>query len=241
MRRRGKALGVGGFVGCMLFAFTVAGASEWQTATPQSLGLDPQPLQRLGEAIGRGEFPKTTSVLIVYRNRLIYEGYFADGGAEVLNDTRSATKSVTARAVGAAIRDGKISAVSAPAMQFLAELAPMRNDTALKREITVEDLLTMSSALDCNDDVDASPGNEERMYEQQRWTRWPSICRPSRIISATPPAVGHFPIARRARFCWARSLSAPRACLSIGTLSKVFSSLWGSQSGSGRARRRERS
>jgi CubicO group peptidase (beta-lactamase class C family) len=172
MRRRGKALAVGGFVFYMVFAFTVVRASEWQTATPQSVGVDPQPLQRLGEALGRGEFPKTTSVLIVYRDRLIYEGYFADGGAEVLNDTRSATKSITSLAVGAAIRDGKISAVGAPAMQFLADLAPLRNDTPLKREITVEDLLTMSSALDCNDDVDASPGNEERMYEQQRWTRW---------------------------------------------------------------------
>jgi CubicO group peptidase (beta-lactamase class C family) len=33
-------------------------------------------------------------------------------------------------------------------------------------------LLTMSSALDCNDDVDASPGNEDRMHEQQHWARW---------------------------------------------------------------------
>jgi len=156
----------------MLFAFTVVRASEWQTATPQSVGVDPQALQRLAEAISRGEFPKTTSVLIVYRDRLIYEGYFADGGAEVLNDTRSATKSVTALAVGAAIRDGKISAVSAPAMQFLADLAPLRNDTPLKREITVEDLLTMSSALDCNDDAESSPGNEENMYPQQHWARW---------------------------------------------------------------------
>src|SRR5271169_7167806 len=119
MRRRGKALGVGGFVGCMLFAFTVVRASEWQTATPQSVGVDPQPLQRLGEAIGRGEFPKTTSVLIVYRDRLVYEGYFADGGAGVLNDTRSATKSITALAVGAAIRDRNIASVSAPAFQYL--------------------------------------------------------------------------------------------------------------------------
>ena len=164
--------GVTGFVVAGVFASAALAASEWQTATPQSLGIDPQPLQRLGEAIGRGEFPKTTSVLIVYRNRLIYEGYFADGGAEVLNDTRSATKSITSLAVGAAIRDRKVTSVSAPAVQYLADLAPFQNDTPLKRGITVEDLLTMSSALDCNDDVDASPGNEDKMYEQQHWARW---------------------------------------------------------------------
>src|SRR5271168_4252923 len=124
MRRRGKALGVGGFVGCMLFAFTVVRASEWQTATPQSVGVDPQALQRLAEAIGRGEFPKTSSVLIVYRDRLIYEGYFGDGGPDRLNDTRSATKSITSLAVGAAIRDGRIASVGSPAFEFLADLAP---------------------------------------------------------------------------------------------------------------------
>jgi CubicO group peptidase (beta-lactamase class C family) len=172
MRRGGMTSGVTGFVVAGVFASAALAASEWRTATPQSLGVDPQPLQRLGEAIGRGEFPKTTSVLIVYRNRLIYEGYFADGGAEVLNDTRSATKSITSLAVGAAIRDRKVTSVSAPAVQYLADLAPFQNDTPLKRGITVEDLLTMSSALDCNDDVDASPGNEDKMYEQQHWARW---------------------------------------------------------------------
>jgi CubicO group peptidase (beta-lactamase class C family) len=170
MRRHG--MGIAGLVLVGLLALLPARASEWQTATPQSLGVDPQSLKRLGEAIGRGEFPKTTSVLIVYRDRLVYEGYFADGGLEVLNDTRSATKSITSLAVGAAIRDRKITSVSAPAFEYLADLAPFRNDTPLKREITVEDLLTMSSALDCNDDVDASPGNEDRMHEQQHWTRW---------------------------------------------------------------------
>lgn len=172
MLRREKLLEVAGWLVCTSFALAAARAGEWPTALPRSLGVDPEPLQRLGEAIGRGEYPKTTSVLVVYRNRLIFEGYFADGGAEVLNDTRSATKSITALAVGAAIHDGKIASVRAPAWQFLADLAPFRDDTPLKREITVEDFLTMSSALDCNDDVDASPGNEERMYVEQRWTRW---------------------------------------------------------------------
>jgi CubicO group peptidase (beta-lactamase class C family) len=30
----------------------------------------------------------------------------------------------------------------------------------------------MSSALDCDDNVDASPGNEDRLHEQANWTRW---------------------------------------------------------------------
>jgi len=172
MRWREKHLKAAGLFVCASFSFASVAAGDWRTATPQSLGADPQPLQRLAEAIGRGEFPKTSSVLIVYRDRLIYEGYFGDGGPDRLNDTRSATKSITSLAVGAAIRDGRIASVGSPAFEFLADLAPFGNDTALKSEITIEDLLTMSSALDCNDDMEASPGNEEKMYEQPRWARW---------------------------------------------------------------------
>src|SRR5262249_22019980 len=126
----------------------------------------------LGEAVVRGDFPKTSAVLIVKAGNLVYEQYFGDRGPEVLNDTRSATKSVTSLAVGLAIADGRIASARQPAFALLKDMAPFKNDTADKQAITIEDLLTMSSALDCNDDDDASPGNEDRMHEQQDWTRW---------------------------------------------------------------------
>jgi CubicO group peptidase (beta-lactamase class C family) len=162
-------------LGILLAAGGAASAGapgDLQAATPLSVGANPAPLQNLADAAGRGEFPKTTSVLVVYRNKLIYERYFGDGSPALLNDTRSATKSITALAVGEAIHDGAVGSVASPAFSYLTDLAPFGNDTAPKRGITIEDFLTMSSALDCNDDVDASPGNEDRMYEQSRWTRW---------------------------------------------------------------------
>jgi CubicO group peptidase (beta-lactamase class C family) len=126
----------------------------------------------LREAIERGDFPKTSAVLVVRAGKLVYEGYFGAGGPEVLNDTRSAMKSVTSLAVGLAIADQRIASVSQPAFPMLADLAPFKNDSPDKQAITLQDLLTMSSALDCNDDQDASPGNEDRMHEQPAWARW---------------------------------------------------------------------
>jgi hypothetical protein len=59
--------------------------------------------------------------------------------------------------------------VSQPIFDVFDELEPVAHDSSLKRRITVEDLLTMSSALDCNDNDMASPGNEEHMYTLNDW------------------------------------------------------------------------
>jgi CubicO group peptidase (beta-lactamase class C family) len=134
--------------------------------------LNPAPLAGLQTAIDHGDYPKTTSILIVRNGQLAYERYFGDGGPDTRNDTRSAMKAVTALAVGAAIAGGAIGSVHSKAFSYLADLKPFRNDTPDKEAITVADLLSMSSALDCNDNDDASPGNEDKMHQQPNWTRW---------------------------------------------------------------------
>jgi CubicO group peptidase (beta-lactamase class C family) len=144
----------------------------WTGATMAAEGINAAPLRALEAAIARGEFPKTTSVLIVHGGKLVYEGYFNGGGPDILNNTRSATKLFAALAVGSAIQDGAIASAQDLAFPYLADLSPFRNDTATKEAIRISDLLTMSSALDCNDNVDASPGNEDKLHEQSSWTRW---------------------------------------------------------------------
>jgi CubicO group peptidase (beta-lactamase class C family) len=104
--------------------------------------------------------------------KTVYEGYFGGTDADTLQNTRSATKSVTSLAAGIAVAEGRIPSVSAPAFAFLADLQPFAHDGMVKSAITVEDLLTMSSALDCDDNDEQSPGNEENMYPKQVWARW---------------------------------------------------------------------
>jgi CubicO group peptidase (beta-lactamase class C family) len=126
----------------------------------------------LRDAIAHGDYPKTTSVLVLHAGKPVYEAYFGDGGRDVLNDTRSAMKAVTALAVGAAIADRAIVSEQAPVFALLGDLKPFANDTEDKAAISFADMMSMSSALDCDDNDDASPGNEDRMHEQQNWTRW---------------------------------------------------------------------
>ena len=143
-----------------------------EVASPAATRLDVAPLLRLKDAVASGDFPKTTSVLVVREGKLVYEAYFNEGSRELLNDTRSATKSITSLAVGTAIGDGALPSQRALAFSFLGDLRPFQNDSTDKEAITIEDLLTMSSALDCNDDDDKSPGNEDNMHPQSNWSRW---------------------------------------------------------------------
>lgn len=132
----------------------------------------PVPADSLAMAVARGDYPKTTSVLVMRDGKLMSEAYFGDGKPDLLNDTRSAMKAITALAAGAAIADGAIPSDKARAFAYFEDLKPFKNDTPAKEEITLADLMSMSSALDCDDNDENSPGGEDRMHEQPSWTRW---------------------------------------------------------------------
>jgi CubicO group peptidase (beta-lactamase class C family) len=156
----------------LLFLCAFTAAQELPRATLQQAGLDPAPLQKMEAAIKAGEFKKITSVVIAKDGKLVYESYF-EGDAASLRDTRSATKSVTSILIGLAIQDKKLSGVDARVLDLLPERRrKMQNPDPRKDKITVEDFLTMSSALECNDWEDFSRGNEERMYLVEDWAQF---------------------------------------------------------------------
>jgi len=126
----------------------------------------------IAAAVERGDVPKTTSVLVMRGGAIEHEAYFGGADAETLHDTRSVGKSMTALAVGVAIARGVVRGVDDPVFPYLADLRPFAHDTPAKAAITIADFLTMSSALDCDDDDDDSPGNEAKMYPQRAWARW---------------------------------------------------------------------
>ncbi len=136
----------------------------WTTANVESAKLSAPRLQAMESAIRSGEFKKITSVLIARQGKLVYEVYFDGSDATTLRNTRSATKTVTGTLVGIAADKGLLANVSAPVLPFFSDKQPIQNPDPRKEKITVEDLLTMSSLLECNDSNQFSRGNEERMY-----------------------------------------------------------------------------
>jgi CubicO group peptidase (beta-lactamase class C family) len=152
-------------------AFAQSAGDDRPTDSTQSASSKER-LQAMESAIRAGDFKKIGSVLIARHGKMIYETYF-DGDANSLRDTRSATKSITDALIGIAIAEKKLSGVDARVLQLLPEHArKLQNPDPRKDKITVEDFLTMSSMLECDDWNDASRGNEERMYVVEDWAQF---------------------------------------------------------------------
>jgi CubicO group peptidase (beta-lactamase class C family) len=105
------------------------------------------------------DYGEITSVVVSRGGRVVTEEYL-DGDSEALRNTRSCTKTVAGMLLGIAIERGIVAGVETSLADLLGEPAP---------PVTLYDLLTMRSCLDCNDWDDDSPGNEELMYPQRDW------------------------------------------------------------------------
>lgn len=117
-------------------------------------------------------FNKIDSILITQDKSLIFENYYDSLGPVYLRNTRSATKTITGLLIGIAIDQGFIGSVQKPVIDYFIDLEPFANEDPRKSAITIQDLLTMSSILECDDFNSYSRGNEERMYLVENWIKF---------------------------------------------------------------------
>jgi CubicO group peptidase (beta-lactamase class C family) len=108
------------------------------------------------------------SFLMARHGKLVVEEYFHGFNADRLHDTRSASKSMGATLLGAAMQAGlKIS----PLTPVYSTMGVAAGDPR-KAALNVENLLTMSPGLDCDDNSDTSVGNENTMQNQRKEPNW---------------------------------------------------------------------
>lgn len=120
-------------------------------------------LSALESMIAEDDLGKVSAIEVEQYGETVYSQRFDGKPADTLTDIRSAGKSLTALAVGKAVDDGKLT-VDDRVWPILGSA-----DDDPHNAITVRDLLTMSSALDCNDHKKRSPGQEEKMYRTRDW------------------------------------------------------------------------
>ncbi|HEV3486899.1 MAG TPA: serine hydrolase, partial [Vicinamibacterales bacterium] len=129
------------------------------------------PMEALEKAIAANEFKKIGAVLVSKNGTIVYEKYF-DGDASTQRDPRSAAKTITGMLVGIAVDQGVLKGVDTKVVPLFPDKQPLANPDKRKDAITVQDFLTMSSVLECDDWNEYSRGNEERMYIVEDWVKF---------------------------------------------------------------------
>jgi CubicO group peptidase (beta-lactamase class C family) len=112
--------------------------------------MDSEALAQAFEYVRQNQIP-IHSLLIVRNGYLVLDAYFYPFQENQVHDGASMTKSITSTLIGIAIGEHKLSSVRQPVLSFF----PGRNiDNRDERKdrVSVEDLLTMTSSLDCHFD-----------------------------------------------------------------------------------------
>jgi CubicO group peptidase (beta-lactamase class C family) len=103
-----------------------------------------QPLESVAKSAAA--LPRLRSLLVSHKGTLVLERYFNGARATQAANIKSASKSVISALVGIAVSKGLIKNVDQPIAGYFPELAT--DPEPKKREITIEDLLTMRSGLE---------------------------------------------------------------------------------------------
>jgi CubicO group peptidase (beta-lactamase class C family) len=149
----------------------------WRSSTPEEQGMDSEMLAQMVEHI-QGEKLDLHSLLIVRNGYLVSELYVYPYSAEQAHWVFSVSKSVIGMLVGIAIQKDYIKDVHQTLFSLLPNQETINLDE-VKKAITLEDLLTMTSGLDCHENpkpgeafMEASPNWVQFMLDQ------PMVARP---------------------------------------------------------------
>lgn len=126
-----------------------------------------EPAKQIAVELERGEHPGFESFIMQVDGDIV--GRAVEPKSNWPPDLRSATKSITALLIGIAIDQGAIPSVQSKVMDLLPTRRRIFEQDPRKAAMTLEDLLTMRSGLDCNDWDPKSPGHEDKMYRQRDW------------------------------------------------------------------------
>jgi CubicO group peptidase (beta-lactamase class C family) len=119
--------------------------------TPALVGLDEELLQNILSQYDEGTFGNLDSLIIIKDDEIVVERYFGEQTRDRLHPIHSVTKSVSSILIGIAIDKGLIEGVDIPLLEFFPEYSSVENMDARKREITLQDVLTMRPGFSWND------------------------------------------------------------------------------------------
>ena len=141
--------------------------ADWLVSTPEKKGLDQTKLQ---EAISTAaDISKFRSILVVKDGNLVSEEYFARKDDLRPQHVQSVTKSITSLLIGIAIDKGVIKSEKEVIKPYFPEFFSKPHDER-KHNITIEQLLTMTSRLNFADSpYHSNYENTKTWHEPGSW------------------------------------------------------------------------
>jgi len=159
----------------------------WQDASPESQGLDSTKVATILNTIKPNGTPMH-SWMVIRNGRIVLEAYFYPYDGTSLHDMASATKSITTTLIGIAADKGYLDLDDTMVSFFPDRTITNRNEW--KEQITVRDLVTMSSGLHC-DDKGGEEWTQEEMRASDDWVQFvldlEAIHEPSTVFGYCSP------------------------------------------------------
>jgi|GEM_PF-2905681 len=137
--------------------------ADWLESTPEKQGVDRIKLQ---QAVATAKaVPNFRSLLVVKDGKLILEEYFSRKDDPRPQHVQSITKSITSLLIGIAIDKGEIKSEKGVIKPFFPEFFSEPHDER-KQDITIEQLLTMTSRLNFADNPVTSKYENTRHWQE---------------------------------------------------------------------------
>ena len=140
----------------------------WRSSTPEAQGMDSEALVQAFGYVRQHQVP-IHSLLIVRNGYVVLDASFYPFRDGQVHDGASMTKSITSTLIGIALGQHKIGSLQQPVLSLFPERNG-RNRDQRKNRMTIEDLLTMSSGLDCHSDHAEITLRE--MMQSQDWVQF---------------------------------------------------------------------
>lgn len=148
----------------------------WQPASLADVGISEKPIVALIEKILTADPTDNPvdidSLLIARHGKLVLEEYFHGFDRERPHDMRSASKTFAPILAGIAHDHGFNLSPNTLIYSLFPQDEPFPHWDARKSHVTLKALMTMTSGFACDDNDDASPGNEGNMQSQTAQPDW---------------------------------------------------------------------
>jgi len=152
------------------YQIPVQTADGWPVASLYDNGFDVDNIEALISSMKKGAYPEIDGILVAQSGSLLLEQYFNGYSQDKRHETQSAMKSFDSAVVGILRDQQYFQSVDQPIKDFLPELQEI-DWSGSKGDMTLADLLTMRSGLDCLENQESNC-NSSNLNKSTNWAEF---------------------------------------------------------------------